>query len=57
LLFFNENMFGKLLGFSYMYEDKTFFFLRENSFKKYLDFFNLEMFWRKTGYFNTGFVS
>jgi hypothetical protein len=50
-------MFGKLLGFSYMYEDKTFFFLRENSFKKYLDFFNLEMFWRKTGYFNTGFVS
>jgi len=38
LLFFNENMFGKLLGFSYMYENKTFFiffcFERGNSFLK-----------------------
>jgi len=37
-------MFGKLLGFSYMYENKTFFiffcFERGNSFLKKIDFFN-----------------
>ena len=43
-----KNMLGKILGFDYMQQNIFFF-------ENVLNFF-FEIFQRKTGYFNTGFV-
>jgi len=42
LFFFNENMFGKLLGFSGIHENKSLFiylFLRRNLFEDFFEIF------------------
>jgi len=62
--FFYENTFGKILGFGYMHENKTFcfcFLKKEINFKRFEIFFNFQKKIRnvleKTKYFNTGYIS